>query len=326
MTGGTGFLGAHLVGELLGGGHEVRVLARSPSPGLAARGAEVLQGSVTDAQAVAAAVDGVDGVFHLAGVVEHSRREPGRLAEVSGLGTAQVLESASRAGVPRVVYASTSGTVAVSRDPDFVGTDKSPFAEECVREWPYYASKVASEVEGRRQAEQLGIDLVIMRPSLLLGPGDARLSSCRSLLDAIRGKVPFVPPGGLNFVDVRDASAAFSAAMTRGRPGASYLLGGANLPFREYFRRIAELSGCPGPRLRVPRWLGWLPWALAWLASKFGALFGVWDPSLDPVVVEMSQHFWYLDPAAARQDLGFVPRDPDATLRDTIEWLQANHP
>ena len=326
MTGGSGFLGAHLVGELLEGGHRVRVLARSPAPGLAARGAEVLKGSVTDADAVAAAMAGVDGVFHLAGVVEHSRRAPGRLVEASGQGTAQVLQSASDAGVRRVVYASTSGTVAVSRDPDFMGTDASPYARECVQDWPYYANKIESEVAGRRQAKDLGLDLLVMRPSLLLGPGDSRLSSCRSVLDALDGKVPFVPSGGLNFVDVRDAAGAFAAAMSRGRPGASYILGGANLTFREYFMKIADLSGRAGPRLCIPSWLGWFPWALAWLASKVAALFGAWDPSLDPVVVEMSQHYWYADPEAARQDLGFAPRDPDATLQDTIKWLRNNRP
>lgn len=160
-----------------------------------------------------------------------------------------------------------------------------------------------------------------MRPSLLLGPGDARLSSTRTVFDLMRGKIPILPPGGLSFIDVRDAADAFAAAMAHGTPGGSYLLGGPNWTFEEYFQTIAELSGTSAPRLRVPVALAR---GLAAAASSALSLVGAWDPSLDPVVVEMSAAYWYLDAQRARAELGLAPRDARATLGDTIRWIRAH--
>lgn len=323
VTGGTGFLGEHLVRLLVEDGQKVRVLARSATAEDVPPGVEVVAGSVLDDAAVAAAVRGATGVFHLAGLVEHGRR-PARAAamlDVNVGGTVRVVRAAAAAGATRVVYASTSGAVAVSRDSSFMGGEDSAYAREVTAGWPYYRTKIAAEEGARAAAARDGVQLVCMRPTLLLGPGDRRLSSCRSVLDLLRRKVPFVPPGGFSMVDVRDVAAAFLAAMKRGRPGEAYLLGAKNMTVAEYFARVEKLSGVAAPRLRVPAPLAT---ALASAATSALGAFGAWDPSLDPVVVEMSQHFWYLDASKATRELGFQPRDPDVTLRDTISWLRAH--
>ena len=142
VTGGTGLLGQHLVDELVTSGHQVRVLARTAegsARGRRGRGRghdliEVVQGSVTDREAVDQALEGVEGVFHLAGVVEHSRKDAAALHAVNVGGTLTVLAAAAAAGLRRVVYASASGCVGVSKGPDFVANDASPYATELVKE------------------------------------------------------------------------------------------------------------------------------------------------------------------------------------------------
>jgi len=160
-----------------------------------------------------------------------------------------------------------------------------------------------------------------MRPSLLLGPGDKRLSSTRTVLDLINKKVPFMPKGGLSVVDVRDAAATFVTAMDKAAGGSTYLLGSANLTLKEYFGKVCAAAGVKPPWLEIPDVASW-----AMAATVYGVK-GVlyrWDPSYDPVLVEMGQVFWYIDSAAARGDLGFQPRDVDATIQETVEWMLAN--
>lgn len=126
----------------------------------------------------------------------------------------------------------------------------------------------------------------------------------------------------MSLVDVRDAAAAFEAAMDRGTPGATYLLGAENLTVAEYFARVAAVSGVRAPWLRVPTAVGWWLAAAAHRAKR--VLLRYDDPTLDPVVVEMAAAFWYLDASRAAADLGFAPRPADDTLRDTVAYLRAH--
>lgn len=145
------------------------------------------------------------------------------------------------------------------------------------------------------------------------------IALCRSVYDLIKGKVPFVPNGGLSFVDIRDAADAFCIAMQRGQPGDSYLLGSNNWTLREYFGSISRLSGLPVPRLSVPNSAAYLC-AVA-IHALLGAV-GRRDPTFDPVYVGMSQAYWYLESGKASRELGITYRSADDTLLDTINWLR----
>ena len=122
-------------------------------------------------------------------------------------GTRRVLEAMAAAKVGRMVLASTSGTVAVSKDPQ-VFDESFDYATDVVAGWPYYASKIYQEKLAFRLGAELGIDVVAVNPSLLLGPGDRRLSSTGDVRRFLRRQIPTVPKGGINFVDARDAAAA----------------------------------------------------------------------------------------------------------------------
>lgn len=311
VTGGTGFLGGKVVQRLRDAGHDVRVLARSPGA--------THRGSILDPAVLHAAVSGCEFVFHLAGRVDRGRDAWERLRSLHVDGTVAVVEAAADAGVARVVYASTSGTVAVGRDPLKFYTEEDPPPTKIVARWPYYATKLAAEEAAFEAAARLGVSLVSLNPSLLLGPGDVRGSSTTDVADLLAGRVPAIPGGGLSFVDVRDVADVAVAAMETGRSGERYLLGTANWSLGRFFETVAELGGVRPPRLRAPgRPTRWLAHASAGIFERLGR-----RAPLDPISVEMAQHFWYLDASKAVRELGFTPRRPEDTLRDTIEWLRS---
>ena len=169
-------------------------------------------------------------------------------------------------------------------------------------------------------AEGEGLEVVCVNPSLLLGPGDLRGSSTDEVRLFLERRIPAVPPGGVSFVDARDAAEGMVLAMDKGTPGARYLLGACNLTVRELFARLSRLSGVRAPWLPVPR----SP-ELVRMGAKLldGSLVPFLDVGMDPVGVELAQYYWYLDASLAERDLGWTPRDPSQTLADTIEDLRA---
>ncbi len=319
VTGGTGFLGSALVPLLVGAGHRVRLLQRSPAPEAEAMGAEVTRGSVLDAAAVRSSLDGVEAVYHLAGRVDFEGRDPAALYALHVQGSRTVLEAAAAVGVGRVVLASTSGTIAAFRD-ERTGTEADPPPLREVAGWPYYLSKIYQEKTALRIARDTGLPLLVLNPSLLLGPGDSRLSSTDVVWKFLKRRVPAMPGGGVSFVDVRDAAQAFAAALERGHPGERYLLGGANMTFRELFGRLERLSGVTAPRLSLPPRVNV---AGAKLLEKLSSWRGA-EPPIDSASVEMGEHYWYCDSRKAEEELGFRPRDPQETLADTVRWLRQN--
>lgn len=319
VTGATGFLGTTLVPLLAAEGHRLRLFQRSAAPDAERLGAEVVRASLADEDAIRAALRGIDAVFHLAGQVDFDPDDAGLLYELHVQGTRRLLEAAAAAGVKRAVLASSSGTMAVS-ETDRVATEADDYPIGLVAGWPYYLSKIYQEKAALRIQRDTGLPLVVLNPSLLLGPGDARLSSTDVVFKFMERRIPAMPGGGLSFVDVRDAARAFAAALSKGRPGERYLLGGANMTFRDFFGRLERLTGIAAPRVTLPSKVNV---AGAKMLEKLHAWRGSETP-LDPRSVEMGERFWYCDARKAEAELGFTARDAQETLFDTVRWLDAN--
>jgi nucleoside-diphosphate-sugar epimerase len=188
-----------------------------------------------------------------------------------------------------------------------------------VARWPYYASKIAAERAASALADELGVELVMLRPPVMLGPEDRRGRSTSSVKRVLDGKVPVLFDGGMHFVDVRDVAAAILAALRVERPRRVYHLAGTESSLTDYFRRVALLGGVS---LRAPT----IPAAALRAAARVNARLGRFGLSVlpDPVVAEMATSYWGLRSRFAEPELGFRSRDADATLRDTIEWLRAS--
>ena len=316
VTGGTGFLGSALLPILCSAGHKVRVLARGNADGALAVGAEVARGSLEDEAVLKGALAGVEAVYHLAGQVSFDTTDPVALYHLHVQCTRVLLEAAGSAGVKRVLLASSSGTVGISRE-EKTHDERDLYPIQVVSGWPYYLSKIYQEKTALRFGHDTGIEVVVLNPSLLLGPGDARLSSTDVVFKFLERRIPAMPSGGLSFVDVRDAAQAFAAALERGRPGERYLLGSANMTFADFFQRLSRLSGVTAPTVRLPSAVNI---AGARLLERFHEWRGS-EPPLSAHEVEMGEHFFYIDSSKAKSELGFAPRDPSETLYDTVAWV-----
>ncbi len=315
VTGASGFLGRHLVRALIERGDRVRALVRKNPVEPLPPQAEVVHGDVLAPATLPPALEGADGVFHLAGrVLREGERDAVYALHVDG--TANVLRAMAEVEVPRMVLASTSGTVAVSKDP-VVHADGAPHAE-IAAQWPYYHSKQYAETVAERLADRLDIELVTLRPSLLLGPDDFGHSSTDDVRRFLRGDFPVVPEGGVSFLDVRDCAATFARAMVLARPGERYLLGGANLTLRDFFTLVANIGDVDPPVAALPDRL----WRAGVDALQLAGRLG-WVERPDRVAMDMARPYWYCDRSRAVAELGHAPRSPIETLEDTVAWLQS---
>lgn len=321
VTGATGFLGAHLVANLLERGDDVVALCRGEGPDVVVGGrvATVALGDVLDAESVRRAAAGCEGVYHAAGRVSRDASDAEALHRLHVEGTKTTLDACKAAGVRRAVVASTSGTVAVSDDEDRVSTETDETPIGLLNRWPYYRSKLFAE-RAALERNTSDFEVISVNPTLLLGPGDRRGSSTEDVRLFLERRIPAVPPGGLSYVDVRDAALGMVLAMERGRPGARYLLGASNVTLREFFARLERISGVSAPSLPLPRAPGFAKVGTA-LAEKLLARLGVSLP-IDPVSFDMAQFYWYLDASLAEAELGWFARDPMLTLADTVRDLQ----
>lgn len=320
ITGGTGFLGTHIVRQFLEAGEKnLRVMASRVPAWMTDGGVEPCEGSVTNREDVGNAVKNVLAIFHLAGKVSRDNNDAAAMNRIHLEGTRLLCEAAKEASVQTMILASSSGTIAVSEDAS-VFDETFPQPVDVISRWAYYASKYYQERTALENFDGDRRKLVILNPSLLLGPDDERLSSTKPVLDFLAGKIPYSPSGGLNFVDARDAASAFISALEKGRHQEKYLLGAANMTFPQFFSRLERLSGVAAPMLKVPKKL-----AMAG-STIIESVFRNWGKAspVAPKEVEQAEYFWYFDSSKAEDELGFSPRDPQETLQDTISYLREN--
>ena len=320
ITGGTGFLGTHIVRQFLEAGEKnLRVMASSVPVWMRDEGVEACVGSVTKVDDVAEAVKGVSAIYHLAGKVSRDNDDAVEMNKIHVQGTRILCEAAVEAGVKTFILASSSGTIAVSEDKEIVDETYPP-PMDLISRFAYYSSKFYQERTAIRDFDGDGRKLVILNPSLLLGTGDERLSSTKPVLDFLARKIPFTPSGGLSFVDARDTAKAFINALEKGRHQEKYLLGAENMTLAEFFGRLERLSGVSAPMLKVPKAIS-VP-----AANMIDSFFKNWNktPPFEAKEVEQAELFWYFDSTKAKGELDFEPRDPQETLNDTIKYLREN--
>ena len=330
VSGASGFLGRHLLETNREGGEGTPALALVRDTEAwqqegwtgALEEVECIEGSVTEPKLWSdeERLKGLKGIFHLAAVVKHSRWQSGDVYETNVEGTLNMVRLAAAEGC-RLVFLSTSGTVGCFHSPEEHADEHSPYCESDVSSWPYYHSKLVAEQRARQLAEELGVELVILRPPVLLGPKDHRLRSSSNVLRFLQRKLPFLIRGGIHFADVRDVASAVLRAMTRARPRPVYHLCGTACSIESFFALLEEVAGVPAPRVVLPFRPAWL---LASAAQRLGVLLRGEPLTIlpDPVVVEMASRYWDTRSLYAEEDLAYVPRDARETLADTVSWLR----
>lgn len=312
VTGATGFLGAEVTRALLASGHSVRAMVRDARAKLV-EGAEGVVVRFDGGDALREAINGCEAIIHLAGKVSRDPADASEMHAIHVEATKLLLRAAKAAAVRRFVLASTSGTIAVRKTSGKPATEADRAPIEIIGKWPYYMSKFLQE----KEVLASGLDVVVLNPSLLLGPGDDRLSSTADVLKILNGRVPAMTEGTIAFVDVRDTAPAFVTALEKGRRGECYLLNGSNLSVRSFVERVCLTGDVGRPLLQLPT-----KWALA-SARVLEGLYQAVDRTapIDPVSVDMGTHHWACSSAKAERELGFKARDPQNTIRDTVDDL-----
>lgn len=252
VTGGTGFVGSHIVRALNAEGHDVRVLHRSTSRLDALSGAVYTSalGDVLDLEALRAASQGCDWVFHVAAVADYWRADTRKLFDANVRGTQLVLQAARAAGVKRVIF--TSSAAAIGPRTDGQPADESDPFTLSPSHFPYGFSKVLAE-RAVAEAVMNGQDIVITNPVVILGPGDLNMISGDFVVKTHRLSwlIP-VPPGGVAVTDVRDIARWHVRAAEHGMTGERYILGTENYAYHRWFTLLADVVGVPSPGLPVP--------------------------------------------------------------------------
>jgi dihydroflavonol-4-reductase len=320
VTGGTGFVGANVVRELLAQRRSVRVLARPRGDrrALAGLDVEVCEGDLLDLASVRRAVKGVNLVFHVAADYRLWVPDPEELHRVNVGGTRAVLEAAGEAGVSRLVYTSTVGALGIPED-GTPGTEETPVS---LRDMvgPYKASKFLAEQVALGFAHQ-GLPIVIVNPSAPVGPWDVKPTPTgQMIVDFLEGKMFATLDTGLNLVHVRDVARGHLLAAERGKIGEKYILGNRNLSLAEIGVLLSEITGIRPPRVRIPYWVAWA----AALSMEAAARLGGPPPRVPLTAVRMAKKRMYFSPAKAVRELGLPQTDVREALRDATDWFRAH--
>jgi dihydroflavonol-4-reductase len=320
VTGAAGLVGAGIVRALLDSGESVRALVRTES-GTAALGdlpLEIVTADVRSADGLAPAMAGCDVVFHAAAHFAYSGLTASELEETTLSGTGHVLRAAREAGVRRVVVTSSSVVLGYSLNREIRDESSGLAAEE--GEAPYVVAKLRQDRLALALGEDLRLDVVLVCPTMTLGPSGARLGPSNGIVVAYLAD-PFRTtfPGGCNLVSSLDVGHAHRLAAKLGTPGERYLAGSENLEWEAIHRMIAELCGVPGPRLRA----GHAACYLGASAEEARASFRGRAPLTTREQARMvGRFYWYSHSRLAR--LGYAPRSARAALAAAVSWLAAS--
>lgn len=314
VTGGSGFIGHHLVDALIARGDAVRVLDLDvpKSPGQAV---EYVRGSVADRAACDKALEGVDRVYHLAGIAHLWRRRKSDFDVANRVGTETLLKAAAARRVGRVVHCSTE-SILLPRLRNHRAIDESAPPKLEDMPGPYTRSKFLGERAALAAAND-GVDVVVVNPTVPIGVGDRNMTPPAAMLSLfLSGQTPFFLDCILNLVEVRDLVGGIIAACDLGRRGERYILGGENVAMRELLPVLERKSGRRMPKRAVP-----VPLALAtgtvagWISDRVTHR----APVATREAVLLALRSAPFDSAKARSELGYAPGPIDQALTEVVE-------
>ncbi len=317
ITGGSGFIGQHLVNQLIDTGQRVRILDIEPPETLRPM-VEFVQGSVTDRSAVRTAMDGVRHVYHTAAIPHLWIAEPRRFHETNVVGTQIVFEQALQAKAEKVVHTSSALVLIDCKDRRRAMTlNEGHQSCEHGLIGHYARSKWHAEAVARRFADKLPV--VVVMPTLPLGPGDHHFTPpSRMLLDFVNGKNFAYADCILNIMDVRDVAAGHRLACERGRPGQRYILNRHSIHMASFLQCLQQVTERDMPTWRVP---GGMALVVSAMLELWSSAFSGRAPIAPLDGVRTGLRPIVFDGRLAQSELGLPTRPLTDTLRDAVAWL-----
>jgi dihydroflavonol-4-reductase len=320
VTGPTGHIGNVLVRELVERGKKVRalVLPKDDLTPLMGLDVELVLGDVLHPHTLARAFEGVEEVYHLAGMISIMPGRDELVHRVNVEGTQNVLAAAKEAGIRRLLY--TSSIHALRRMPEGITIDESvPFDPERVL-GEYDQSKAEASLAVLEAARQ-GLDVVIVCPTGVIGPYDYKRSEIgQIILDCIEDKPQFYVDGAYDFVDVRDVAQGMILAQDKGRSGETYILSGERITVKGLVETLWDLTGKRFMQMKVPT-------ALAHFVANFTPSYYRLmhkKPRITPYSIETLASNSVITHEKASQELGYQPRSLKESLADAVQWFLEN--
>ncbi len=321
LTGATGFVGHHVAHALNAQGAKLRLLVRKTSnlKNLEGIRGETHEGDLLEPGSLRAGLAGCDAVMHVAADYRLWIRDPETMYRANVDGTQELLRMAREAGVKRFVYTSSVATMHFRKDGLVINEDTPVSLKDMVGH--YKRSKFLAEQEAIKAA-QAGQQVMILNPTTPIGPNDAKPTPTgRIFVDFLNGKFPAYVETGLNLVDVAEVARTHVAALTVGKPGKRYILGGENLTLKQILDKMSAITGIPSPTVKIP-----------FAVAATYAFFEEWitgrirgrEPRATLEEVRMGRKKMFASSAHAQQELDFriVPVYP--AMRAAIEWFRAN--
>ena len=313
ITGGSGFIGSVVARTLASTGAQVRCLLRPTSKldRLVGTTYERAEGDVRDAESLKRAVQGCDGVVHLAGLSSWEQIDSPAMKEVTEQGTRNLLMAAREAQVKKFVYVSSSTAINASDEPT-VYDETAPFelGETNLR---YAIHKHAAE-QMCLAFNTEGLPVVIVNPTEVYGPRDTDLITAGNLVDFAKSSPVMVWSGGTSVAYVDDVALGTVRALERGRPGERYILGGENLKIKDLAAVTLELLG---QKKRIMT----LPNSVIRGVAKGALGLGIPVP-FNPRVIPYATRYWFVDSSKAIRELGVTFRSAREALAPTLAWLK----
>jgi dihydroflavonol-4-reductase len=321
VTGAAGFIGSHVVRELLAQNREVRamILPGEDTRNLDDLDIEKVQGDITDRDAVQAAMEGVDRLYHLAAIYALwlPRRE--KIYEVNCVGSLNVLWAALKAGVEKVVFTSSIAAVGLREGKET--SDETVVFNNLGRANDYVYTKWLSEEEAKTFIPN-GLPIVFCNPALPFGPRDlGPTPTGQILLDIVNGKNKFYFDGGFNVVDVEDVAKGHVLAEEKGGIGERYVLGNANVTFRGFFDLVAKVTGVKLRALKIP--IGMMVPVADYMERRADRVTRK-PPLFTGGGLRYARNYLYFDVSKAKKELGYEPRPVEDSIRRAIDWFADN--
>ena len=321
VTGATGFVGLHVVRTLAAAGSDLRLLVRSTSnlhylDGLAA---ETVVGDLRQPESLRSGIRGCDAVMHVAADYRLWVRDPQAMYAANVDGTRELLRIAREEHVSRVVYTSSVATMGFDRAGTIVDEQTPVSLSAMVGH--YKRSKFLAEQEALAAAAA-GQDVIILNPTTPIGAFDAKPTPTgRIVVDFLNRRFPAYMDTGLNLVDVDAVARAHMAALSQGRSGERYILGGENLTLKQILDKMSAITGIPSPTHKVPV-------AVAMVYAFFeewitGRLRGR-EPRATVEAVRMGRKKMFASSAKAERELGYQVIPVYTAVRAAIDWFRAH--
>ncbi len=318
VTGGGGFIGRHLVQQLVERGERVRIVEKPGSQVFHPPGAEVVFADIRDRDAVVPAMKGARFVYHLAANPNLWTRRRGEFTRVNFHGTVHVLDAALAAGAERVLHCSTESILTRADQSSAINEHQNVTIRDAIG--PYCRSKFRAEQYVMKLAHA-GRPVVIVNPTLPVGPGDVGLSPpTRMILDCALGKRSAYLDADLNLIDVRDVALGMTLAMAKGVPGRRYLLGAENWSVKRVFEFVADHVGVARPTWEVPYELAL---AAAYVGEFVADVVTGRPPAATVTGVKLAGRSMLFDATASLHELGLTPRSVDDSLRECLADLRS---